>query len=84
MTVRPDVRLADAPMRPVGCGSCGAQVLVRKSSWEQTSVQWNRDAMLTCVERRRGRGQFTLCANLRSSIEAAVRDGELAIVDDPS
>ena len=96
MTVRPDVRLADAPMRPVGCGACGAQVLVRKSSWEQTSVQWNRDAMDQCLERRQAveltapgsvgggawrAGVFMACAQLRDSIEAAARDGALPLLD---
>ena len=31
----------DAPMVPVACRRCGAAVLARKSSWDQTSVQWS-------------------------------------------
>ncbi|CRZ15992.1 hypothetical protein BN2156_02856 [Mycolicibacterium neworleansense] len=41
MTVRLDPRLEELPMMPVSCRSCGAVVLARKSSWTQTSVQWN-------------------------------------------
>jgi hypothetical protein len=39
MVIRPDNRLDDAPMVPVVCARCGAGVQVRKSSWNQTSVQ---------------------------------------------
>ena len=52
MTVRPDNRLADGAMQSVGCEACGARVEVRKSSWEQTSVQWHADALEACIERR--------------------------------
>ena len=44
MTVRPDNRLADSPMVPVACRRCGACVSARKSSWNQTSVQWTAEA----------------------------------------
>ncbi|SHW58399.1 Uncharacterised protein [Mycobacteroides abscessus subsp. abscessus] len=37
-------------MVPVGCERCGAQVLARKSSWQQTSVQWNADAESRCAQ----------------------------------
>lgn len=77
-------------MLPVVCRSCGAQVLVRKSSWNQTSVQWNADATDRCAERAEarqasahaGRGVFLVCSALRGSILAAVRQGELSIVDE--
>lgn len=52
MAARPDNRLADAPMVPVACRRCGADVLARKSTWDQTSVQWNAAAMARCQERR--------------------------------
>ena len=98
MTVRPDNRLNDAPMMPVTCGSCGAHVLARKSSWEQTSVQWNRNSLERCIERRQCEqpatpslvggavlrpGLFMACARLRASIEAAARDGALPVLDGP-
>lgn len=77
-------------MLPVACGSCGARVLVRKSTWNQTSVQWNADATQRCAERAEaeqvsahaGRGVFLVCSALRESILEAVRQGELVIVDE--
>jgi hypothetical protein len=89
MSGRPDNRLADAPMEPVVCRRCAANVLARKSSWDQTSVQWNAGASGQCLERLEaeklsghGRGLFLACSALRDSIAAAVREGSLAIVDD--
>ena len=93
MSVRPDNRLADAPMQPVDCRTCGARVLVRKSSWEQTSVQWDAASLARCERRRDAGGRtggrvdvrdaaFSLCANLRESIEAAVRQGAVPVLDE--
>lgn len=48
--VRTDNRLDKMPMAPVACRNCGAQVLARKSSWNQTSVQWNAEATARCAE----------------------------------
>ncbi|WP_409427365.1 hypothetical protein [Mycobacterium sp. SMC-11] len=91
--MRPDNRLSDAPMTPVICGSCGARVLARKSSWEQTSVQWNGAAMARCQERQSvgehpsvygadlRPGTFLVCARLRASIEKAVGAGSLPVLD---
>ncbi len=79
---RPDVRLESAPMRPVTCATCGAAVLARKSSWDQSTVQWTAAALDRCTERRTttevsdrpNRNAFAGCTALRSSIrEAAVR-----------
>ncbi|MFA6577258.1 MAG: ferredoxin [Nocardioides sp.] len=84
---RPDTRLEDGPMRPVDCAVCGAEVLARKSSWDQTSIQWTTDARTRCVERalphppepRPNRNAFAGCAALKDSVrEAAVR-GELEV-----
>lgn len=89
MTVRPDNRLADVPLRPVVCRGCGATVEARKSSWAQTSVQWTADAMARCPQRREaatltglGNGVFLLCSALRDSIEDAARRGDLPVVDE--
>ncbi|MFD7077816.1 ferredoxin [Nocardioides sp. NPDC057577] len=87
--VRPDVRLDDAPMQPVTCGTCEGHVQVRKSSWDQTSIQWSEAALAACVERRASSPRpgpngatFTGCAALRDAIrEAAVR-GDLTVIDD--
>ena len=85
--MRTDNRLDEMPMAPVACWECGARVLVRKSSWNQTSVQWSAGASARCAQRRDadrigGHGLFLVCSALRDSIEAAVTTGQLAIVDE--
>jgi hypothetical protein len=90
MTPRGDNRLADLPMVPVDCGRCGAKVLVRKSTWDQTSVQWTTEAAAQCLERRGAevlashgsRSLFLACSALRMSISDAVLRGELPVVDE--
>lgn len=91
MTVRDDNRLADQPLRPVTCSECGAVVSVRKSSWEQTSVQWTSEAMRACSQRREAGTRlgsqspvFLVCPQLRASIEDAARSGQLPMVDESS
>lgn len=90
MSPRPDVRLESAPMQPVACGACGAEVQARKSSWDQSTVQWTAAAVEQCEERRTtaevserpNRNAFAGCSALRASIrEAAVR-GTLSVTDD--
>jgi hypothetical protein len=89
-SVREDNRLDEMPMVPVACRNCGAQVLARKSTWNQTSVQWNADATARCAERAEaqaisapgGRGVFLVCSALSESILDAVRHGDLCIVDE--
>ena len=88
MTLRADNRLTEAPMTVVRCRRCAADVLARKSSWNQTSVQWDAVASARCLERREAqrlaghhRGPFLACAALRDSIQVAVATGELAVVD---
>lgn len=88
MAVRPDVRLENGPMTPVACATCGAVVEARKSSWDQTSIQWTREARDGCVERRASSPRpgpngaaFLGCAALNESLrEAAVR-GQLPVQD---
>ena len=90
MTVRIDNRLFDCPMVSVLCRRCDAQILVRKSSWNQTSVQWNADASARCSQRQEaqrvsaygGRTVFVTCSELSESILDAVRQGDLPIVDE--
>ena len=89
MTVRPDNRLADGPMVSVGCRQCGATVTVRKSTWAQTSVQWDAEATAACIQRPsadalagHGRGLFLVCSELRASIDDAARCGRVPIVDE--
>lgn len=85
-SARTDNRLVDMPMAPITCRECGARVLARKSSWNQTSVQWDADATARCAERReadrlpgRHAGLFLACSALRDSIQAAVAAGGLRI-----
>ena len=90
MAIRTDNRYADSPMVPVACRRCGANVLARKSSWNQTSVQWDAEASARCLERRdaenlaahSGRGVFLACSALSDSIVDAVRHGDLPVVDE--
>jgi hypothetical protein len=85
-----DNRLDEMPMVPVACRNCGARVLARKSSWNQTSVQWNAEATAQCAERAEAqqisapgsRGVFLACSALSESIMAAVRHGDLSIIDE--
>lgn len=84
MGVRPDNRLADAPMHPVACSTCAARVQVRKASWHQTSVQWSDEAKAACTSWSPGsavKGFPPVCDRLRASIAQAVVDGTLPVVD---
>ncbi len=88
--VRPDVRLDDEPMRDLACERCGAVVTARKSSWDQTTLQWTRAALARCEERRdhgeptmtaAGREAFHGCAALKETVRAAAVLGELPVHD---
>ncbi|MDT0203170.1 hypothetical protein [Nocardioides sp. AE5] len=91
MAVRPDNRLEDGAMQPVECTACGACVLVRKSSWEQTSLQWSGEAIEACLERRAASPRsgpngaaFSGCGSLRDSVTAAVNRGDVTVqIEDP-
>lgn len=81
--MRVDNRLTDsAPMRPLACDRCAAQVLVRKSSWQQTSVQWNGRAVALCAEREGAGPAFEGCRSLRDTIREAALRGTIELVDD--
>jgi hypothetical protein len=89
MSARADNRLLDAPMRDVECKRCSARVEVRKSSWQQTSVQWDAAAMARCEERRAATPRpgpngdfFESCASLQASISEAATNGALPVPDD--
>ncbi|MFN2538992.1 MAG: ferredoxin [Mycobacteriales bacterium] len=65
-------------MQPVRCGSCGAAVRVRKSSWDQTSIQWCSQASAACLERRAStNGPFIGCAALRDAVREAAVSGDI-------
>ena len=89
MTSCSDNRLQEAPLLPVSCQRCGARVLVRKSSWQQTSIQWNAEATATCPQRHQTAALapqlqrvFLACSDLRDSIDTAVESGTLPIIDE--
>ncbi|WP_369199649.1 ferredoxin [Streptomyces sp. PU-14G] len=86
MAVRSDSRFLDAPMVPVGCRACGAVVRVRKSTWDQTSVQWDAEALASCTERRScgpgpgpGGRVFAGCRALAAAIREAAVLGEVRV-----
>ena len=81
-----DQRLyTQARMTEVACLGCLARVRVKKNSEHHTSIQWSTEALAQCAEFRRmasqpaGRPVYAACARLGSSIDQAVRDGELEI-----
>ncbi|MCD4523573.1 hypothetical protein [Nocardioides sp. cx-173] len=88
--LREDVRLQDRPMRPVACSACGAEVAVRKSSPEQTSIQWSAPALRRCHERsalrptsdRPNRQAFDGCSALRDTVLEAAARGQLEVLAD--
>ena len=79
-------------MAAVACRNCAARVLARKSSLNQTSVQWNADATARCAERLEVQkmwapsspGRFLVCSALSESILDAVQRGDLPVVDEMS
>ncbi|WP_327258471.1 ferredoxin [Streptomyces sp. NBC_01240] len=87
---REDNRLTDgAPMCPLSCLRCGNQVRVRKSSWQQTSVQWDAKAMLGCPERQAGGsgegpngGAFEGCRSLGDTIREAALIGAITVLQE--
>lgn len=74
-------------LRPVRCRGCANQVLVRKASLAQTSIQWSREAVRACPEFAAavatGRPSALVdgCDALRESIWQAVAEGEVEVGD---
>ena len=77
----------DRPLREVTCRRCATAVLVRKNTLTQTSIQWMSDAGATCSElaEQRAAGRPTAlvsgCTALGESIDDAVREGRLEVLD---
>jgi hypothetical protein len=75
----------EARLVDVACLDCLARVRVKKNSEHHTSIQWNDEALSHCQEFARmasqpgGRSVHAACPRLVSSIEAAVREGEIPI-----
>jgi len=53
---------------------------VRKSSWEQTTIQWSEQAMEDCPNLRTDR--YETCPDLRVTIQQAALDGIIKVVDE--
>jgi hypothetical protein len=77
-----------AGLVPVGCASCRTEVLVRKASRMQTSIQWRSSPAESCPEfaARVGAGELSAridtCPALRAAIERAVETGAVAVPDE--
>jgi hypothetical protein len=68
----------------IRCGNCGAEVRARKSSPQQTSVQWSAPAAGACARLAAAAGGrptalVPTCPDLRDSIDRAVREGRLEV-----
>ena len=74
-----------ARLAEVACLDCLARVKVKKNSEHHTAVQWTDEALDHCQEFAKlasqpgGRSIHAACPRLVSSIEAAVRNGEIPI-----
>ncbi len=70
----------------VVCERCSAMVGVAKFSPQHTSVQWTTRAVGACAEfsaataAGKPSALVATCASLRSSIDAAVRDGRVRLL----
>ncbi|TDV52384.1 hypothetical protein [Actinophytocola oryzae] len=73
---------------PVSCAVCATEVLVRKASRAQTSVQYQSSPATSCPEfaARVADGELSAridtCPRLRESIERAVVTGAVAVPDE--
>jgi hypothetical protein len=66
---------------PVECAQCGVVVRVAKFSLQHTSVQWTRQAVVSCAEFAGGNSALIpTCASLRDSIEDAVAGGRVEVL----
>ncbi|MFI0446546.1 hypothetical protein [Actinomadura sp. 6N118] len=74
----------ERPEYPIACRRCGACVLVRKNSLAHTEIQWTADTS-GCPELGRNpvprilTSVIPTCAELRDSVEGAVREGRLPV-----
>ncbi|MFC4124404.1 hypothetical protein [Nocardia rhizosphaerae] len=75
----------DSGLTPLRCQACSAEVLVRKSSAHQTSVQWTEPPATRCpvfaeLQAKNPRpGRPESCPSLERSIKWAVDEGVLEI-----
>ncbi|MFE3189115.1 hypothetical protein ACFXHA_08910 [Nocardia sp. NPDC059240] len=75
----------EAGMTPIACQTCGNEVLVRKHSSNQKTVQWQSDPAARCpvfqklAENGPIMGKPDSCPNLEKTIEHAVAEGILEV-----
>ncbi|OLF18991.1 hypothetical protein [Actinophytocola xanthii] len=75
----------ESGLTPVHCGGCASEVLVRKASAVQTSVQWRSDPAATCpafaarVAAGEPGARIDTCPMLRTAIEHAVASGAVVV-----
>ena len=75
----------EARLVDVQCLDCLARVRVKKNSDHHTSIQWDAEALGHCQEFARlsgqpgGRPVHAPCPRLAASIDAAVREGQIAV-----
>ena len=86
MEPKVDNRLLDLPMQPLSCRECIAVVMVRKSSWQQTSIQWDAESLAACRERPGfcaggdPAERFAGCETLAASIRDASAEGTIPVI----
>lgn len=75
-------------LTPVSCASCAMEVLVRKASRAQTSIQYQTPPARSCPEfaARVAAGELSAridtCPRLRVAIDHAVATGAVAVPDE--
>jgi hypothetical protein len=73
---------------PVACAACATEVLVRKASRAQTSIQWQSPPAASCPEfaARTASGEVSAridtCPRLREAIDHAVATGTVVVPDE--
>ena len=78
-------RYLEEGLTPLRCQACHTEVLVRKSSSRQTSVQWTGDPASQCPvfaeisAKGRGPGLPDTCERLQKTIKWAVDEGVLDV-----
>lgn len=65
---------------PVQCDRCGTEVLVGKTSWQQTSVQWPDCGTTGCLELTQIAPDDSMAARVRgcSALQRAITKAALA------
>ncbi|MFQ6399050.1 hypothetical protein ACLMAJ_37140 [Nocardia sp. KC 131] len=86
-TVVDKQRYLEEGLTPLRCQSCQSEVLVRKGSSHQTSVQWTENPAARCPVFAKlsaegyGPGRPETCAQLEKTIKRAVDEGVLKVVE---